>query len=88
MSPAAALNLAVLDDGGGGLILLLTDGRSLVQHERLSLPDGGLSAWAGDAWSSAASDDDLRVFGLGLADLLLPAPLRAVLAGQPPCPGC
>jgi class 3 adenylate cyclase/tetratricopeptide (TPR) repeat protein len=77
------LNLAVLDDGAGGLILLLTDGRSLVQHERLALPAAGLSAWAGDAWSAAATEDDLRVFGQRLADLLLPAPLRAVLAGQP-----
>jgi len=83
MSPAAALNLAVLDDGGGGLILLLTDGRSLVQHERLTLPDTGLSAWAGNAWSSAATGDDLLVFGLGLGEVLLPAALRAVLAGQP-----
>ena len=83
VNPVAALNLAVLDDGGGGLILLLTDGRSLVQHERLSLPAAGLSAWAGDAWTAAATDSDLLEFGQRLAETLLPAPLRAVLAGQP-----
>jgi class 3 adenylate cyclase/tetratricopeptide (TPR) repeat protein len=87
VSAVVALNLAVLNDGGGGdgggLILLLTDGRSLVQHERLTLPAGAVSAWAGDAWTAAASGDNLLAFGQRLANALLPAPLRAVLADQP-----
>jgi len=85
MSAPLPLSLTVLDDGTGGLIFLLGDGRSLALHERIAWPDGGLAAWGGQAWQRAASDatgdaDGLLRFGSALARAWLPPSVGAVLS--------
>ena len=81
--PPAALSLSLLEDGVGGLILLLSSGGGSVQHERQALPAAGLVRWTREALPLAASPHSLLDFGLAMSEALLPAPLREVLARQP-----
>ncbi len=72
------VDLAIVLDGGGGLILLLTDGAGLALQARVSLPVAGFGRWlqppaAADGPAAAAA------FGHAMALALLPPALRQVL---------
>ena len=68
------LRLALLDAGAGGLQCLLSDGRSLLLHERQPRPTGDLPSFH--------RADQLLTDGLALAAAWLPAAVRSVLAQQ------
>ena len=68
------LRLALLGDGAGGLHCLLSDGRSLLLHERQPRPVGDLPAFN--------RAEQLLADGLALAEAWLPAAVRSVLARQ------
>jgi len=72
LAPATAADLAILHDGAGGLIFLLTDSEGLALQARTPLPAGGLAA----AGAPAA-----------LAEALLPPALRQVLMRDDGPPG-
>ena len=83
-SERRALHLSVFDDAAGGLNFLLSDHRSLALHERQVLPADALARWGGPAWQLAAtSHAELLAFGLTMAQALIPASVREVLARQP-----
>ena len=75
------LRLTIFDDPGG-LTLLLSDGRNLALHERVTLATAGLTPWQGMAWQAAAAQGGLMQFGQALALALLPASVAQVLARQ------
>ena len=68
------LRLALLDGGAGGLHCLLSDGCSLLLHERQPRPAGDLPSFN--------RADQLLSDGLALAAAWLPAAVRSVLAQQ------
>lgn len=81
--PHPTISLGIIDDGAGGLIFLLSDGRSLALHERLMLPAGGVSPWLGPDWHEAASQGQVAGFGASMAQSLLPFVVRDALGRQP-----
>ena len=83
MNPPTALSLSLLEDGVGGLIFLLATGGGGVQHERQALTAAGLAPWTRESLPPGTAPDTLLDFGLAMAEALLPAPLREVLARQP-----
>ena len=78
-----ALRLTVFDDAAGGLGYLLADNRNLALHEHLAMAPDSLASWCGPAWQARVAQQGLHAAGLALADALLPAPVRDVLARQP-----
>ena len=68
------LRLALLDNGAAGLHCLLSDGRSLLLHERQPRPPGDVPA--------CTRADQLLACGLALAEAWLPAAVRSALAQQ------
>ena len=72
------VDLAIVLDGGGGLILLLTDGAGLALQARVALPVAGLGRWLHPP-NAAAGPAATAAFGHAMALALLPPALRRVL---------
>ncbi|OYU92708.1 MAG: hypothetical protein CFE45_22270, partial [Burkholderiales bacterium PBB5] len=80
MSAAAPISLTIVHevDAGHSLTFLASDGRGHFQHHRLALADAALQPWRQAPADPAAQ----RAFGAGLAQALLPGPVRQFLADQ------
>ena len=78
-----ALRLTVFMDAAGGLNFLLSDYRQLALHEHQALGENALARWRDADGSPPGAAAERLAWGLALAEALIPAPVRQVLARQP-----
>jgi class 3 adenylate cyclase len=72
------VDLAIVHDGAGGLIFLLTDGAGLALQARAPLPVAGLTRWLQPP-TAAEGPAAAAAFGHAMARALLPPPLCRLL---------
>ena len=77
-----ALRLSIFLDAAGGLNFLLSDHRQLALHEHQALGADALARWTEASAAPPGSAAERLALGLALAEALIPAPVRQVLAHQ------